>query len=341
MSKISLGILGASGEVGRKLLTLLEKSKTLPLERLRIFATKNSANKSVQFQGRELFFEETAAENLNNLDLVISAANGEVSQKFIPELIAQGTKLVIDTDSYYRMDPDVPLVMSGVNDKEIEKAFLSKKKIVASPNCSTSQLVIPLHVLEEYFGLERVIVTTYQSVSGAGKLAVDQLLTQSKEALQGEDLAKKYPEPFAFNLIPRISKIEKGNFGYAKEELKVIQETRKILSLPELKITCTAVRVPVLVGHSEILNLTLKKDFTLEQVISAFKQNQYLQIWEDPQSYPMPIKIAGSEPIHIGRIRPDKSAPKSLSFLVVADNLLIGAALNALRIAERAFLSFF
>jgi len=338
MSEINLGILGASGKVGRELIRLIEKSKILKIKKLKLFGTKNSAGKKTKFKNKELFFEETVPENLKELDLVISTANGEVSERFIPELLKKETKLVIDTDSYYRMDSDVPLIMAGVNDQELKKAIL-KKRIVASPNCSTCQLVVPLKVLEDNFGLSRVIVTTYQSVSGAGKAAMDQLLKQTEEALKNQDLLKQYEEPFAFNLIPRISKIDKS--GYAKEELKVIDESRKILNKPDLKITCTAVRVPVLIGHSEILNLTLDKNFTIQEITEALKKNSYLKVWEEHDKYPMPIKVAGSEPIHIGRIRIDYSAERSLSFLVVADNLLIGAALNAIRIAEKAFLELF
>ncbi|MDJ0626573.1 MAG: aspartate-semialdehyde dehydrogenase [Candidatus Caenarcaniphilales bacterium] len=336
---IKLGILGATGKVGSELLKLLEnwpESKlTLSVPPV-LFGTEKSAGKKILFKNQELEVKNSIPENFEGLNVLISCANGEVSEKLVPEALRRGVKLVVDTDSFYRMDPDVPLVTIGVNDEDLDW----HKGIIAGPNCSTAQLVLPLKALHKAFGLKRVVVSTYQSVSGAGKKAMDELLQQTRSSIESGDLTetetqrKLIREQFAFNVIPKISKILDS--GYSKEEWKVVVETRKMLHSPDLAITCTAVRVPVLVGHSESVNVQLLNSFSLQEVTEVLKNHTGIKLWDDKDSYPMPTDVAGSEPVHVGRVRVDESAENALDLWVVADNLMIGAALNALRIAEVA-----
>ena len=333
---IKLGILGATGKVGIELIKLLEKCTDLPLEMPpKLFGTSRSVGKKIKFKDKELIVEESIEQNFEGLNLLISCANGEVSEKLIPLALKKGVKLVIDTDSYYRMDSNIPLITSGVNDEDINW----HTGIIAGPNCSTAQLIIPLKVLHEAFGIKRVVVSTYQSVSGAGKAAMDSLFEEVKEITSkqnaNESLKPLKKDQFAFNVIPKISKFMEN--GYTKEEWKVIAETRKMLHEPELAITCTAVRVPVLVGHSESINVELLSPASLEQVIGVLKAHKNLEVWTDKETYPTPIEVAGTEPVHIGRIRKDESLNNAFDMWVVADNLLIGAALNALRIAISAY----
>jgi len=337
---IRLGILGASGKVGSELIRLLENwsQDELPLAcPPKLFGSSKSKGKQLQFRGQQVTVLDSLIENLNDLDLIISCANGEVSEKVVPEALKRGCKLVIDTDSYYRMDANVPLVVVGVNDEDIDW----HKGIIAGPNCSTAQLVLPLKVLHEGWGLRRVVVSTYQSVSGAGKAAMDQLVEEVKETSKNYDITSSVPlklksrEQFAFNVIPKISKFLDN--GYTKEEWKVIVETRKMLHVPDLAITCTAVRVPVLVGHSESVNLQLLSAFKLDEVLKVLRSHDGIQLWDEAESFPVPFDAAGTNPVHVGRVRIDESAPNALNMWVVADNLLIGAALNALRIAATAY----
>jgi aspartate-semialdehyde dehydrogenase len=229
------------------------------------------------------------------------------------------------------MDPSVPLVVPEVNGE----ALKNHKGIIANPNCSTSQLVPPLKQLHELAGLKRVIVSTYQSVSGAGKEAMDELEQQTRAIVQGTDYAPQvFQKQISFNLIPHIDKFLDN--GYTKEEMKVVQETRKILDLPNLPVTCTAVRVPVMVSHSEAVTVDLEKKVSVEQVREALANSPIIEIWDDPSKghYPTPLEAAGQDPVYVGRIRVDTSSENGINFWVVADNLRIGAALNAVRIAE-------
>ena len=340
MSKIRLGILGATGKVGGELLRLLENwsPDKLPLAcPPKLFGTERSAGKKIKFKNQEIEVLNSIPENLENLDLIISTANGEVSEKLVPEALKRGVKLLIDTDSYYRMQDSVPLVTVGVNEQDIDW----HKGIIAGPNCTTAQLILPLGALHKAFGIERVVVSTYQAISGAGKAPTDKMLEDSRVILDkistGEfaEPARINSSQIAFNLIPMISKLLDN--GYSKEEQKVLIESRKMLKCPDLKLTCTAVRVPVATGHSESVNIQLKKSCSLQEVYAVLKAQEYIQLWEDWGKYPMPIDIAKTEPVHVGRVRKDESASNTFDMWVVADNLLIGAALNALRIAESAY----
>lgn len=336
---IKLGILGATGKVGGELLKLLENwsESALPLaEPPVLFGTSRSAGRKITFKDQEIEVKDSIPENFDGLNALVSCANGDVSEKLVPEALKRGVKLVVDTDSYYRMDSTVPLVTVGVNDEDIDW----HQGIIAGPNCSTAQLILPLKALHEAFGLKRVVVSTYQSVSGAGKASMDELVKQTQDSIASGDITEtetqsKLPrEQFAFNVIPRISKILEN--GYSKEEWKVMVETRKMLHAPDLALSCTAVRVPVLVGHSEAVNVQLLKSFELKEVMDVLKTHPGIKLWENQNEYPMPADAAGTEPVHVGRIRVDESAENTLDMWVVADNLLIGAALNALRVIEVA-----
>ena len=327
--KINLAILGATGNVGRKFLEILEE-RGFPIGNLKLLASKRSTNKKLTYKGKEYQVELATKDSFKDIDLVLASAGGAVSKELLPHAVKAGA-IVVDNSSAYRMEVDVPLVVAGVNDSDLKR----HKGIIANPNCTTAQLVVPLKVLHNLGGLKRVIVSTYQSVSGAGKEAMDELTEQTKEYLnKGKYSSKATNRKFAFNIVPHIDIFVED--GYTKEETKVINETRKILSLPNLKITCTAVRVPVYIGHSESVNVELEKNVTREQVVEAFHDMSLLKVIDNPkdEKYPMAIDLAGTDPVYVGRIRKDNSCTNAFNFWIVADNLRIGAALNAVRIAE-------
>ena len=328
-SNINLAILGATGNVGRKFLEVLEKRNFL-FASLKLLASKKSVGNKIKFKEKEYTVELADKNSFKGIDLVLASAGGTISKELVPFAVKSGA-VVIDNSSAYRMDKDVPLVVAGINNDDLKK----HKGIIANPNCTTAQLVVPLKVLHNLAGLKRVIVSTYQSVSGAGKAAIDELTQQSKEHLDdGKYDSKAVNRRFAFNVVPHIDVF--SDDGYTKEEIKVVNESRKILGIPNLRITCTAVRVPVYIGHSESVNVELEKPVTREQIVNALKSYPDIEVVDEPQSakYPMAIDIAGKDPVYVGRIREDKSNPNTFNLWVVADNLLIGAALNAVRIAE-------
>lgn len=327
--KIRLAILGATGNVGRKFLEILEQ-RNFPVGNLKLLASEKSAGKTVRLHGKEYKVELATKDSFKDVDIVLASAGASVSKELVPHAVKAGA-VVIDNSSAFRMDEGVPLVVAGVNNHALKK----HKGIIANPNCTTAQLVVPLKALHKLAGLKRVVVSTYQSVSGAGKSAMDELTEQSKSHLSKNNYGfKSVNRKFAFNVIPHIDVFLED--GYTKEEIKVINESRKILELPELKITCTAVRVPVYIGHSESVNVELERHVTREQILKAFKDFSDLEVFDEPSEskYPMAIDIAGTDPVYVGRIREDKSNPNTFNMWVVADNLRIGAALNAVRIAE-------
>lgn len=334
--KINLAILGATGNVGRKFLEVLEE-RDFPVNNLSLLASEKSVGKKLKFKGKEYTVELARKDSFKDIDLVLASAGAKVSKELVPYAVKAGV-VVVDNSSAFRMEKDVPLVVSGVNDKDLK----NHKGIIANPNCTTAQLMPPLKALHSLAGLKRVIVSTYQSASGAGKTAVDELTEQTKEYLKSVEVgsprlyqAKAINRKFAFNVVPHIDVFLED--GYTKEEVKVINETRKILGLPNLRITCTAARVPVYIGHSESVNVELEKSVTRDQIINAFKHCMPLiEVIDDPANskYPMAIDIVGKDPVYVGRIREDRSNPNTWNMWVVADNLRVGAALNAVRIAE-------
>lgn len=326
---LNIAILGATGRVGQELISVLE-SRDFPVAKFYPLASARSANMKVKFKGKDYSVCEPSEEVFKDVDLVLASAGASVSKKWAQTIVDCGA-VIIDNSSAFRMDPMVPLVVPEVNGA----ALGQHRGIVANPNCSTSQLVVVLKIIHELAGLKRVVVSTYQSVSGGGKEAMDELEEQSRSLLNGgEAEARVMPRQIAFNLIPQIDVFSED--GYTKEEIKVIDETRKILDLPDLKITCTAVRVPVVIGHSESVTIDLAKNVSPHQVRESLANSDIVEVWDDPDqaNYPTPLDCAGLDPVYVGRIRKDTSSDCGINLWVVADNLRIGAALNAVRIAE-------
>lgn len=326
---LNIAILGATGRVGQELMKVLEERK-FPVADFRPLASARSKDAGVVFNGKTYPVQEPSEDAFRSVDLVLASAGAEISEKLSPLAVSQGA-CVIDNSNAFRMDAEVPLVVPEVNGKDLHR----HKGIIANPNCSTSQLVVVLKPLHDAAGLKRVIVSTYQSVSGAGKEAMEELELQTKALSQGKEYKPQvFQHQISYNLIPHIDKFLPN--GYTKEEMKVVQETQKILGLPELAVTCTAVRVPVFISHSESVLVELERPLSPEDARALLAKAPAVEVWDNPDEglYPTPLDAAGKDPVYVGRIRIDTSAPNGLNFWVVADNLRIGAALNAVRIAE-------
>ena len=321
---IKVGVVGASGLVGSRMLGILQERK-FPVESLRAFATSASAGNKVLFNNSEVIIEDVAQASFSGLDLVLMAGGEIASSQYAPEILKTGA-WIIDNSNTYRRDPEVPLVVPEVNSDDL----LPEHKLIANPNCTTIQMVIALKPIFDIAGLKRVNVTTFQSVSGTGKAAVEELRLQESEQNTGAASKPKiYPAVIAHNLFPHIGKF--NDAGYCEEEDKIVFETRKIFRHWQLAITATCVRVPVIVGHSEAVNLTTEQPVSLTQIQTALKNFSGIQYCD---TYVTPLEIEGSDPVWVGRVRTDESAPHSFNLWVVADNLRVGAALNAVRIAE-------
>ncbi len=321
----NIAIVGATGNVGRKLLEILEE-RNFPIKNLYLFASKKSVGSKLKFKGREILVEETRIDNIKNkkIDFALFSAGGNVSLKFAKDFLSIGA-IVIDNSSAYRMDKNVPLVVPEVNPEDIKW----NKGIVANPNCSTIQAMLPLKILQDNYGLKRIVFSTYQAVSGAGMEGI----TDLENGLKGIK-PKKFPYDIAGNCIPQID-IFLDN-GYTKEEVKMIEETKKILYNNDLKVTSTCVRVPVINSHSESINIELASSFDLKEVIQLFKNTKGIKVYDDIKElkYPTPLTVSGKDDIYIGRIRRDFSIENGLNLWIVADNIRKGAALNAVQIAE-------
>lgn len=340
-----VAVLGATGLVGTHLMQILEE-RNFPVKRLKPLASKRTAGSLISFMGEELTVEEATPEAFEGVDIVLASAGGSVSEKLVPEAVKRGC-VVIDNTSCFRMTDGVPLVVAGVNDEDCKQ----HQGIIANPNCSTMQLMPVFKALDEAFGLERVIVSTYQSVSGAGKEGIDELLSTSKDVfsmIDGNETGRReeanapdarvFARPIAFNLVAQIDQFVESQDptdGYTKEEIKVVNESRKILHRPDLKVTCTAVRVPVMVGHSESATLEFRNPVSPQEAVAVLKKVDDVVVRERPQDFPTPVEATGKDPVYVGRIRRDTSNPeRGLNMWIVADNLRIGAALNAVRLAE-------
>ena len=335
--------MGATGAVGRRILALLEETN-IPIGNLKLLASARSAGKTLPFKGTGLVIEEATPDSFNGVDLVLSSAGGNISKKFLPEAVKRGA-VCVDNTSAFRMDPEIPLVVPEVN----EDALVNHHGIIANPNCSTIQMVLALEPIREKFGLKRVIVSTYQAVSGAGQSAINELQAENK-AIAENDVQ---PEPqilptagdkkhyqIAVNLLPQIDVFEDD--GYSHEEWKMIHETKKIIlgemNAPELKVTATCVRVPVAIGHGESVYIEVEDEKATSAEIQAVLQNAPgVVVQDDPknQLYPQPITAAGKKETFVGRIRPDLETPGAFNMWIVSDNLLKGAAWNTVQIAER------
>lgn len=319
-----VAVVGATGMVGRTMLKVLDE-RNYPIDELYLFASAKSAGQVVKFRGREYTVEELREDSFDRgIDVALFSAGGDTSLKFSPIAASKGC-IVVDNSSAWRMDASVPLVVPEVNPEDVEW----NKGIIANPNCSTIQAVVALKPLDDRFKIKRVVYSTYQAVSGAGLGGYNDLLNGAK----GE-APKKFQHPIAYNILPHIDSFLDN--GYTKEEMKMVNETRKILHRDGLRVTATTVRVPVFYGHSESINVEFEKDFDIKEIYEALKNSPGIVIVDDPaqNSYPMPIDAEGKNEVFVGRIRRDESIDSGINMWVVADNIRKGAATNAVQIAE-------
>ena len=325
---MNIAIVGATGNVGRKTLEVIQKKK-LSFNELYLVASSKSAGTKINFNGKD--YEVLNLENFDfsKVKIAFFAAGGKVSEKFAEK--AAKSCLVIDNSSYFRMDPDVPLIVPQVNSNHLKNI---KKNIISNPNCSTAQLVIALKPLHDLFVIKRVVVSTYQSVSGGGKAPMDEMIEQTKLVLEGKNVkSKNFTKQIAFNAIPHIDIFSEN--GYTKEELKMTYETKKILG-EKINLTATCVRLPISVSHSESVNIQFEKSFTLEKVRDLLNSFEGCKVIDERTDggYSTPLEAEGKNETFISRIREDKTINNGLNLWIVSDNLLRGAALNAVEIAE-------
>ncbi len=327
----TVAILGATGAVGQETLEILEE-RQFPLASLRLFASKRSVGEIMACQGKEWTVEElTDSSSFEGVDLAFISATDAISKDYGQRLGAAGIA-VIDDSAVFRMDEQVPLVVPEVNAAALRDM---PRGIVSIPNCTTTPLVMALKPLHDAVGVKRVVVTTFQSVSGTGSAAMDELMDQTKDLLAFRDITTKvYPYQIAFNLLPHIGSFNEG--GDCSEEIKIAKETRKILGAPHLRVTATTVRVPVLRCHSEAINIELERPFNANEARAALAAMPGVLVYDDPAKklYPMPLDATGKDEVYIGRVREDESISNGLNLWVVSDNLRKGAALNAIQIAE-------
>lgn len=331
MPGFKLAILGATGAVGREMISILEE-RDFPVRELVLLASKRSAGEKLAFRDEELVVHEVRDTAFAGCDLALFSPGAEVSRTWAPIAAAQGA-FVIDNSSAFRGEADVPLVVPEVNPAAVDLA--RGRRIVANPNCSTIQMVVALKPLHDAATLRRVVVATYQSVSGKGQKGMAELEKQVGDLMNCRETA---PEAFAhriaFNVIPQIDDFAEG--GATKEELKMVNETRRILDLPDLAISATCVRIPIFIGHSEAVNLAFERPLSADEARRILAGAPGVKVLDDPGQnlYPMPMLAAGDSAVHVGRIREDKSQPNGLDLFICADNLRKGAALNAVQIAE-------
>ena len=325
---MNLAIVGATGNVGRKILEVLEK-KNFPIDNLYFVASSKSAGSKLKFKGNEIEVKNLENFDFSKANITFFSAGGKISEQYVPT--AAQESIVIDNSSFFRMDPDVPLIVPQVNSNDIKNM---KKNIIANPNCSTAQLVIILKPLHDLFKIKRVIISTYQSTSGAGKAPMDELLEQTKLSLENKKIvSKNFTKQIAFNAIPHIDTF--ADEGYTKEELKMVNETKKILD-KNIEITATCVRIPVLVSHAESINIEFENEFTIEKIRNALNSAEGCVVIDERKDggYITPLEAEGKNETFISRIRKDNSNNKAVNLWCVSDNLLRGAALNSVEIAE-------
>jgi len=331
MSKTyNVAVVGVTGAVGTKMLETLEK-RNFPVNTLKVLASARSVGKEVQFKGNTYKVEEATPEAFEGIDIALFSAGSSVSELLAPEAAKRGA-VAIDNTSFFRMHPDVPLVVPEVNPQDISE----HKGIIANPNCSTIQMVVALKPIHDKYKIKKIVVSTYQAVSGTGQKAIQELKTQSQEVLSGKPVqANVYPHQIAFNVLPQIDVFEEN--GFTKEEMKMVNETHKIFGDDSIEVTPTCVRVPVFNGHSESVYIETEKQFELSDVRTILSQGEGIGLVDDPENsgYPLPLHATGQEATYVGRIRKDLYHPNGLNMWVVADNLLKGAALNAVQIAEK------
>jgi aspartate-semialdehyde dehydrogenase len=329
--KFNVAVAGATGAVGNQMISCLEE-RNFPIKSIKFLASSRSVGRKLKYKGRDIAVEELTEASFKGIDIALFSAGGGPSAKFAPFAASDGC-VVVDNSSTWRMDPEVPLVVPEVNPHAV--AQFRNKGIIANPNCSTIQMVVPLHPLHQEYGIKRIVVSTYQAVSGTGKKAIDELDSQTRAILNFKKHENKvYPHTIAFNCLPHIDVFLEN--GYTKEEMKMVHETRKILEDDTIGVTATTVRVPVFFGHSESINIETKRDVSAREVRALLERTPGVKVVDDPENnqYPLAIDAAGQDFTLVGRIRDDESIENGINMWVVADNIRKGAATNAVQIAE-------
>ncbi|MDH4121109.1 MAG: aspartate-semialdehyde dehydrogenase [Deltaproteobacteria bacterium] len=325
----NVAIAGATGAVGQEMLNVLEH-RNFPVKNLTLLASSRSVGKTMTFRGETLRVEELKADSFKGVDIALFSAGGSRSKEFAQATVDAGA-VMIDNSSAFRMDPKVPLVVPEINPQEVK----NHQGIIANPNCSTIAMVVPLFPLHKAFRVKRVNATTYQAASGAGAAAMEELREETRAVLEGRPFQREiFPVQYAFNLFPHNSPLLDD--GYCEEEMKMVKETRKIMNEPGLRVNATCVRVPVLRAHSEALNIEFEGDPSPEEAYAVLKKAPGLEIFEErgKNRWATPVDVSGKDPVLVGRIRRDQSQPRTLDLWLVSDQLLKGAALNAVQIAE-------
>lgn len=329
--KINIALAGATGAVGNQMITCLEE-RDFPVKSIKLLASKKSAGRKLNFNGAAIEVEELTENSFKGIDVALFSAGGSTSKKFAP-IAAESGCIVVDNSSAWRMHPDVPLVVPEVNPQAI--ADYTNKGIIANPNCSTIQMVVALFPIHKQFKIKRIVVSTYQAVSGTGKKAIAELFDQTRSMINFLDVEKNvYPHRIAFNCLPHIDQFEEN--GYTKEEMKMVNETRKIMEDDTIGITATTVRVPVFFSHSEAVNVETVNPVSAAKVQNLLKNAPGVKLVDDPANnlYPLAIDAAGHDSTLVGRIRDDESLENGINLWIVADNIRKGAATNAVQIAE-------
>jgi len=324
-----VAVVGATGAVGTEMIEVLVERK-FPVTRLVLLASTRSAGGTVTFEGNEVPIEVLTKDSFAGVDIALFSAGADLSREFAPIAVKAGA-VVIDNSAAWRMTPEVPLVVPEVNAHDIQR----HKGIIANPNCSTIQMVVALKPLHDKARIKRIVVTTFQSVSGTGKDAMDELMAECQDLLSFKSASPKvYPYQIAFNCLPQIDDFLPS--GYTKEEMKLVHETRKIMGDQSIHVTATTVRVPVYVGHSEAINIETERKLSANEARAILSTAPGVLLYDDPahKIYPMPLEVAGKDEVYVGRVREDESIANGLNLWVVADNLRKGAALNAVQIAE-------
>lgn len=329
---MNIAIVGASGAVGQEFLRVLAE-QNFPIDELRLFGSKRSAGRVYTFRGKEYTVKELTAnpDDFKGIDIAFTSAGAGISREFAPVITAHGA-LMIDNSSAFRMDPDVPLVVPEVNG---EDAFNTPRNIIANPNCTTIQMVVALKPINDISPIRRVHVASYQAASGAGASAMDELVEQYAALTRGEEpKVEKFAFQLAYNVIPHIDVFTEN--GYTKEEMKMYNETKKIMHAPGLDVSATCVRVPVMRAHSEAIWVETEQPVSVDAAREAFSKAEGLVLMDNPSNkeYPMPLFTAGKDPVYVGRVRTDLTNPCGLNFWVVGDQIKKGAALNAVQIAQ-------
>jgi len=329
MSEYNVAIVGATGAVGEEMRRVLEQ-RDFPVKDIRLLASERSAGRRLTFKRVGIAVKELTKDSFKGIDIALFSAGGSISKEFAP-IAAEAGAVVIDNSSAFRMDKNAPLVVPEVNPEDVQE----HNGIIANPNCSTIQMVVALKPIHDISPIKRIVVSTYQAVSGTGKKAIDELREQSKAVVaDGRMNIEVYPHQIAFNLLPHIDVFLDN--GYTKEEMKMVNETRKIMHAPEMKITATCVRVPVFVSHSEAVNIETEKKIPLSKVRETLEKAPGVEVIDNLEEnlYPLPIEAEGQDECYVGRIREDESIENGINLWVVSDNLRKGAALNAVQIAE-------